>query len=141
MREHKSISIADQIFEQLERDILTGRYPRGEVLSEMRLSTELGVSRTPIREAIRRLEQEHILEESGRGMVVVGISREDMLDMSEIRVRIEGRAAARAAPPPGGRPLRRPPAGGAAARPFPRHRSAGTCRRPLRRPSKSAILQ
>ena len=29
MREHKSISIADQIFEQLERDILTGRYPRG----------------------------------------------------------------------------------------------------------------
>lgn len=97
MREHKSISIADQIFEQLERDILTGKYPRGEVLSEMRLSTELGVSRTPIREAIRRLEQEHILEEYGRGMVVVGISREDMLDMYEIRVRIEGRAAARAA--------------------------------------------
>ena len=97
MREHKSISIADQIFEQLERDILTGRYPRGEVLSEMRLSTELGVSRTPIREAIRRLEQEHLLEESGRGMVVVGISREDMLDMYDIRVRIEGRAAARAA--------------------------------------------
>ena len=97
MREHKSISIADQIYEQLEREILTGKYPRGEVLSEMRLSTELGVSRTPIREAIRRLEQDHILEESGRGVVVVGISREDMLDMYEIRVRIEGRAAARAA--------------------------------------------
>lgn len=97
MREHRSISIADQIFEQLERDILSGKYPRGEILSEMRLSTELGVSRTPIREAIRRLEQEHILEECGRGVVVVGISREDMLDMYEIRVRIEGRAAARAA--------------------------------------------
>ena len=55
MREHKSISIADQIYEQLEREILTGKYPRGEVLSEMRLSTEMGVSRTPIREAIRRL--------------------------------------------------------------------------------------
>ena len=34
MREHRSISIADQIFEQLERDILSGKYPRGEILSE-----------------------------------------------------------------------------------------------------------
>ena len=66
MREHKTISIADQIFEQLERDILTGKYQRGEVLSEMRLSAELGVSRTPIREALRRLEQENILSDSGR---------------------------------------------------------------------------
>ena len=93
MRERKSISIADQIFEQLEREILAGKYPRGEMLSELRLSEEMGVSRTPIREAIRRLEQENILEEAGRGVIVVGISREDMLDMYEIRVRIEGLAA------------------------------------------------
>ena len=93
MRERKSISIADQIFEQLERDILSGKYARGELLTELRLSEELGVSRTPIREAIRRLEQENILEEAGRGVTVVGISREDMLDMYEIRIRIEGLAA------------------------------------------------
>ena len=93
MKEHKTISIADQIFEQLERDILSGKYARGEVLSELRLSSELGVSRTPIREAIRRLEQENILEEAGRGVTVVGISQEDMLDMYEIRTRIEGLAA------------------------------------------------
>ena len=93
MNERKSISIADQIFEQLERDILSGKYPRGELLTELRLSEELGVSRTPIREAIRRLEQENILEEAGRGVTVVGISREDMLDMYEIRIRIEGLAA------------------------------------------------
>ena len=93
MRERKSISIADQIFEQLEREILAGKYPRGEMLSELRLSEEMGVSRTPIREAIRRLEQENILEEAGRSVIVVGISREDMLDMYEIRVRIEGLAA------------------------------------------------
>ena len=97
MREHKTRSIADQIFEQLERDILTGKYQRGEVLSEMRLSAELGVSRTPIREALRRLEQENILSDSGRGAVVVGISREDMLDMYEMRIQIEGLAAQRAA--------------------------------------------
>jgi DNA-binding GntR family transcriptional regulator len=93
MKERKSISIADQIFEQLERDILSGKYPRGELLTELRLSEELGVSRTPIREAIRRLEQENILEEAGRGVTVVGISRQDMLDMYEIRIRIEGLAA------------------------------------------------
>ena len=95
--EHRSISIADQIFDQLERDILSGKYARGEVLSELGLSKQLGVSRTPIREAIRRLEQEDFLEESGRGAVVVGISKEDMEDMYEIRLHTEGLAARRAA--------------------------------------------
>lgn len=97
MKDHKPISIADQVFEQLERDILTGKYAQGEILSELRLSGELGVSRTPIREAIRRLEQEHILEDTSRGMVVVGISREDMLDIYTIRQQLEGEAARRAA--------------------------------------------
>ena len=59
--EHRSISIADQIFDQLERDILAGKYARGEVMSELGLSKQLGVSRTPIREAIRRLDQEDFL--------------------------------------------------------------------------------
>ena len=97
MREHKTISIADQIFEQLERDILSGVYARGELFSEMGLSKQLGVSRTPVREAIRRLEQENLLEDAGRGLQVVGISREDMRDMYEIRMRIEGEAGRRAA--------------------------------------------
>ena len=97
MREHKNISIADQIFEQLERDILSGKYARSTVLSELGLSKELGVSRTPVREAIRRLEQEDILEECGKGMIVVGITPEDMQDMFEIRLAIEGEAARRAA--------------------------------------------
>ena len=78
MRDHKPISIADQVFEKLERDILSGKYPQGEILSELRLSGELGVSRTPIREAIRRLEQERILEDSGHGLVVIGISRQEV---------------------------------------------------------------
>lgn len=97
MKDHKPISIADQVFEQLERDILTGKYPKGEILSELRLSSELGVSRTPIREAIRRLEQEHILEDTSRGMIVVGITRSDMLDIYVIRQQLEGEVAQRAA--------------------------------------------
>ena len=95
--EHRNISIADQVFEQLERDILAGKYARGELLSEQRLSAELGVSRTPVREAIRRLEQENLLEDAGRGVVIVGITHEDMLDMYEIRLQLEGLAARRAA--------------------------------------------
>ena len=97
MREHKSISIADQIFEQLEHDILIGKYQRGDVLTELKLSETLGVSRTPIREALRRLEQEHIIEETSRGAVVVGISMDDIRDMYEIRMHLEGVVAARCA--------------------------------------------
>lgn len=97
MTEHKSISLADCVFEKLENDILSGKYVFGEILTEARLSEELDVSRTPIREAIRRLEQEHILRVTGKGLVVQGITREDIADILEVRIRIEGIAAARAA--------------------------------------------
>ncbi len=95
--EHKSISIADQVFEKLERDILSGFYHRGEVLTETKLCEELGVSRTPVREALRRLEQEHIVSINQKGISVIGISKEDMEDIYEIRERMEGLAARRAA--------------------------------------------
>lgn len=98
MIEHKNFSLADQVFERLETEILSGKYPRGEVLTEMRLCQELGVSRTPVREAVRRLQQEHILKESGKGgLVVLGITPEDLEDIMEMRLRLEGFAAARAA--------------------------------------------
>ena len=45
----KSISLADQVFEKLESDIIAGVYPRGEVLTELKLVEQLNVSRTPIR--------------------------------------------------------------------------------------------
>lgn len=93
MRDHKPISIADQVFEKLERDILSGKYPQGEILSELRLSGELGVSRTPIRDALRRLEQERLIEDTGKGSRVVGITEEDLEDIMNIRQRIEGLAA------------------------------------------------
>ena len=95
--EHKTISLAEQVFERLEKDILSGVYSRGEVLTEMRLCADLGVSRTPIREALRRLEQEHIIEISGKGIVVLGVTDEDLRDIYDIRLEVEGYAAARAA--------------------------------------------
>lgn len=95
--EHRSISIAEQVFEKLEGDILSGKYERGTVLTEIRLSETLGVSRTPIREALRRLAQEHTIEFGTKGAVVIGITREDIATIYEMRRRIEGMAAAMAA--------------------------------------------
>ncbi len=89
----KTVSLADQVFERLENDIITGVYPRGEILTELKLVEQLGVSRTPIREALRRLEQERLIRESGKGSVVLGITVEDLVDIMNIRQRVEGLAA------------------------------------------------
>ncbi len=90
--EYKTISLADQVFERLEADILMGKYQRGEIITELALSSELGVSRTPVREAMKRLIQEHLIEESGKGTVVLGLTRKDFEDMCAIRLRIESLA-------------------------------------------------
>ncbi len=89
----KSVSLADQVFEKLENDIITGVYPRGEILTELKLVEQLGVSRTPIREALRRLEQERLIKDSGKGSVVMGITLEDLEDIMNIREHVEGLAA------------------------------------------------
>ena len=93
MNQFKTTSLADQIFERLENDIIQGVYPRGEILTELRLAEELGVSRPPIREALRRLEQERLIESAGKGSVVLGITETDLLDIMTIRERVEGVAA------------------------------------------------
>ena len=97
MLTHKTVSLADQVFEHIERDILSGKYERGEIITESKLSAELGVSRTPIREALRRLEQEHLIEESGKGSIVIGISEKDLEAIFLIRKQLECLAASMAA--------------------------------------------
>ena len=90
--DYRPVSLADQVFERLEADILGGKYQRGEMITELQLCTELGVSRTPIHEALRRLEQEHLVEDTARGIMVLGIVKKDFEDMCAIRLRIEGLA-------------------------------------------------
>lgn len=97
MINHKPVSLADQVFEHIERDILSGKYTRGEIITESKLSSELGVSRTPIREALRMLSQEHLIEESGKGNIVIGISEKDLDDIFIIRKELECIAASMAA--------------------------------------------
>ena len=90
--EYKPVSLADQVFERLEAEILSGKYQRGEIVTELQLCAELGVSRTPVREALRRLASEHLIEDSPRGTMVLGVVRKDFEDMCAIRLRIEGLA-------------------------------------------------
>jgi DNA-binding GntR family transcriptional regulator len=93
MREFKTTSLADQVFEKLENDIIQGVYPKGEILTELKLVEQLGVSRTPIREALRRLEQERLIADAGKGNIVLGITEDDLLDIMNIRQRVEALAA------------------------------------------------
>ena len=94
MRDHKPVSIADQVFEQLERDILSGKYPQGEVLSELRLSGELGVSRTPIREALQQLQSEGLVEVVPRvGTFVRQPSRREVVELFQLKSVLEGLGA------------------------------------------------
>ncbi len=93
MKQFKTTSLADQVFDKLENDIIQGVYPKGEILTELKLVEQLGVSRTPIRESLRRLEQEHLIEDTGKGSRVIGISEEDVHDIMEIREKIEGLAS------------------------------------------------
>ena len=70
-----------------------GTIARGEVLPELKLVELLGVRRTPLREALRRLEQERLLQDTGKGSLVLGITEDDLLDIMNIREQIEGLAS------------------------------------------------
>lgn len=90
--------LGSKVFNKLQNDILEGKYKPGESLKELKLSYQLGVSRTPIREAIRQLELNGLVKIiPNKGAVVVGLSREDIKDICTIRILVEGIASKRAA--------------------------------------------
>lgn len=85
-----SNSLRVQVFREIEKAILDGVYSPGDSLIEMKLSTELGVSRTPVREALRQLELENLVKTvPNKGAVVIGVSEKDILDIYDIRVVLE----------------------------------------------------
>ena len=85
MIDYKSLSLANQVYQQIEKNILSGVYKAGEIISESKLSEELGVSRTPIREAIARLENDKLIGITPSGTVVLGITDEDVADMFAVK--------------------------------------------------------
>ena len=86
-------TLRESITSAIRSKILTGELQPGVKLAEQKLAEEFGSSRAPIREALRRLEQERLIEDTGKGSRVVGITEEDLEDIMNIRQRIEGLAA------------------------------------------------
>ena len=91
-------SMADGAYAHLHEMLLTHRLPLDAPVSERNLAAELGISRTPLREALRRLEGEGLLERLPGG--VLGVRRitvEEFLEIQQLRRLLEGEAAAQAA--------------------------------------------
>lgn len=89
---------SDRAYETLRDDIIEWRLRPGTVLGEVEQSERLGISRTPLREALGRLTAEGLTTASGgRGVVVTDISLDNIDQLFELRETLEGRAAALAA--------------------------------------------
>ena len=90
--------LRDVVFENLRSAILEGKLKSGQRLMEVQLAEQLGVSRTPVREAIRKLELEGLVVMLPRkGAYVANISVKDLMDVLEIRASLEGLGASLAA--------------------------------------------
>ena len=82
--------LRDVVFENLRSAILEGKLKSGQRLMEVQLAEQLGVSRTPVREAIRKLELEGLVVMLPRkGAYVANISVKDLMDVLEIRASLE----------------------------------------------------
>jgi DNA-binding GntR family transcriptional regulator len=87
-------SRADFVFESLRDAISDGRIAVGERVREEEIARELGVSRTPVREALQRLHQRGLLVfGNGRGLVVAELSQHQVLQLYAMREILEGSAA------------------------------------------------
>jgi DNA-binding GntR family transcriptional regulator len=85
------------VYDRLRAGIVSGDYEAGAPLVELALAEHYGTSRTPVREALRRLEQDGLVERGDRGMRVRTRSPEEILEIYEVRIPLEATAAAAAA--------------------------------------------
>lgn len=91
--------LGDRVYQVLWERILDRRVRPGEKLSDLRLSDELGVSRTPVREALQRLAQEGVVRaEPNRGFYVASFSPRDVEEIYDLRATLEAMALELAAP-------------------------------------------
>lgn len=91
-------TISEEVYEHLRRELLAAAFPPGEILREIDLSNRFNVSRTPVREAIKRLAQEGLLEVlPSRGARVRELTVSEAANTYEVRSVVEAKAAALAA--------------------------------------------
>jgi DNA-binding GntR family transcriptional regulator len=88
-----AVPVREQTYEYLKEKLLSGRFRPGERLTEEHLASELGVSRTPVREALHKLEREGLVKPlETRGFCVPQDSKEEMAELFDIRSVLEGYA-------------------------------------------------
>jgi DNA-binding GntR family transcriptional regulator len=91
-------SLGEHVFDSLKQAIIRGNMSPGEWLVESHIADTLGISRTPVREAIHKLERERLIERQPRGgFTVLGLNRDDIEETFGIRAVLEGYAARLAA--------------------------------------------
>lgn len=94
-----TVSAADSVYIRLKEDIVAGRYPGGTALRQDEIAHKNGVSKVPVREALRRLEVEGLVEfRPRRGAIVRQLSEDDILALLDIRIALECRAVELAIP-------------------------------------------
>lgn len=87
-------TLRGRVFHKIRDDILNGKYKQNDELREATIGAELGVSRTPVREAFRQLELEGLLKMiPNKGTYVTGITKKDVKDIYMIRSHLEGLCA------------------------------------------------
>ena len=90
--------VSDVAYASLRREILSWELLPGTVLAEVEISQRLGISRTPVREALARLVSDGLAEPlGGRGLVVSGVSAENVVELFELREALEVQAVSLAA--------------------------------------------
>ncbi|MDP2858105.1 MAG: GntR family transcriptional regulator [Bacillota bacterium] len=89
-------SVADMLYHTLRRSIVSGRFAPGQRLVERDISQMAGVSRTPVREALRRLQAEGLVRDDRRGVEVLGLVPQRLEDVFAVRRLLRGLIAERA---------------------------------------------
>ena len=93
----RAASLGDRVYELLREYLRSGLVTWGEPLREAALAARLGVSRTPVREALARLASEGLAEAHGRSFTVPALTSEDLEDIYELRLLLETEAVRQAA--------------------------------------------
>ncbi len=92
-------SVPDEAYDSLKKSIVDGVYRPGQRLRVLRVAQELNISRTPVKEALIRLEQEGLIRrEQGSGFIVRGLSVSEILNLYRVREVLEIEAAREAFP-------------------------------------------
>lgn len=88
---------ADSIYEELRAEISSGELPAGTPVREVALANRFGISRTPVREALRRLQHDRLLVPGTRGLQVRVVDPQEVVQVYDMRILLEAQAAREAA--------------------------------------------